>query len=266
MAEVIEIARLGLHDQVAVRLRTMLVEGRIAPGAKLNERELSEQLRVSRTPLREAIKLLAAEGLVDLLPNRGAVAVKLTEADVINTFEVLAGLEGLSGEIAAQRVTEAELSEIRALHYEMMACFTRHDLSGYYRLNAAIHTAINQAAKNPVLTSTYNGINARVQSLRFRTNQDAAKWKRAMKEHEVMVEALAAHDGHALRSVLIEHVHHKRNTVLELLRAGEIYPTASTSAEARRSLKQPLQNLPEQHGDSLSRTKPAGSTGPPPTP
>src|SRR5262245_43084480 len=111
MAEVLEIARLALHDQVYSRLRTMLVEGQIPPGAKLNERELSEMMRVSRTPLREAIKLLAAEGLVDLLPNRGAVAVKLNEADVLNTFEVLAGLEGMSGELAAQRVTEAELRE-----------------------------------------------------------------------------------------------------------------------------------------------------------
>ena len=109
MAEIIEISRLALHDQVSARLRTLLVEGRIAPGAKLNERELSEQLKVSRTPLREAIKLLAAEGLVDLLPNRGAIAVKLTEADVVNTFEVLGGLESLSGELAAQRITDAEL-------------------------------------------------------------------------------------------------------------------------------------------------------------
>jgi DNA-binding GntR family transcriptional regulator len=77
----------ALHDQVALRLRTMLVEGRIPPGAKLNERELCDQLRVSRTPLREAIKLLAGEGLVDLLPNRGAIAVTLSEADVLNTFE-----------------------------------------------------------------------------------------------------------------------------------------------------------------------------------
>src|ERR1035438_6679684 len=75
VAQVIEISRLALHDQVAARLRTMLVEGRIAPGAKLLERELCAELHVSRTPLREAIKLLAAEGLVDLLPNRGAVAV-----------------------------------------------------------------------------------------------------------------------------------------------------------------------------------------------
>lgn len=224
MAEVIQIARLGLHDQVASRLRTMLIEGRIAPGAKLNERELSEQLRVSRTPLREAIKLLAAEGLVDLLPNRGAVAVKLGEADVLNTFEVLAGLEGMSGVLAAQRITDAELAEIRALHYEMLACFARNDLSGYYRLNAQIHTAINQAARNPVLTKVYRDVNARVQSLRFRTNQNDAKWKLAVKEHEQMLQALDARDAAALRNVLVEHLLHKRDTVLDLLRAGEIYP------------------------------------------
>ncbi|OUL98056.1 GntR family transcriptional regulator [Variovorax sp. JS1663] len=231
MAEVIEIARLSLHDQVAARLRTLLVEGQIAPGAKLNERELCEQLRVSRTPLREAIKLLAAEGLVDLLPNRGAVAVKLTEADVQNTFELLATLEGMSGELAAQRITEAELAELRALHYEMMACFARRDLSGYYRINARIHTAINEAAKNPVLSNTYRAINVRVQSLRFRTNQDEAKWKSAVAEHERMIEALAARDAVAMRTLMIEHLHRKRDTVLALLRAGEIYPGAQVAGK-----------------------------------
>ncbi|HEY4068839.1 MAG TPA: GntR family transcriptional regulator [Burkholderiaceae bacterium] len=227
MAEIIEISRLALTDQVAARLRTLLIEGRIAPGAKLNERELSELLRVSRTPLREAIKLLAAEGLVDLLPNRGAVAVKLTEADILNTFEVLAGLEAMSGEFAAERITEDELTHLRAMHYEMLAAFTRRDLSNYYRLNALIHAAINDAAKNPVLSATYKGINARVQSLRFRTNQNEAKWKRAMQEHELMVQALAAHDAPAMRKVLVEHLVNKRNTVIDLLRAGEIYPVSS---------------------------------------
>lgn len=230
MAEVIEISRLALHDQVAARLRTLLVEGQIAPGAKLNERELCEKLRVSRTPLREAIKLLAAEGLVDLLPNRGAVAVKLTETDVQNTFELLAMLEGMSGELAARRITDEELAELRALHYEMMACFARRDLSGYYRINARIHTAINEAAKNPVLSSTYRSINARVQSLRFRTNQDEAKWKSAVAEHERMIEALAARDAKAMREILVEHLNRKRDTVLALLRAGEAYPMAAPAA------------------------------------
>ena len=229
MAEVIEISRLALHDQVAFRLRTMLVEGRIPPGAKLNERELCEQLRVSRTPLREAIKLLAGEGLVDLVPNRGAVAVTLTEADVLHTFEVLASLEGLSGELAAQRVTEQELAEVRALHYEMLACFARRELSGYYRHNANIHAAINNIAKNPVLTSTYRAINARVQFLRFRTNQNEARWKQAVEEHEAMLKALDARDAAGLRAILMEHVMHKRDAVLMFMRTGDSYPrTAKT--------------------------------------
>jgi DNA-binding GntR family transcriptional regulator len=219
MAEIIEISRLALHEQVAARLRTWLVEGRIPPGAKLHERTLCEQLRVSRTPLREAIKLLASEGLVDLVPHRGAVAVRLNEADVLQTFEVLAGLEGMSGELAAQRIGEQELAEVRALHFEMLACHARQDL-----LNALIHSAINRAAANPVLAETYGRINARVQSLRFRTNQDAAKWKRAVREHELMLEALQARDAAALRQVLVAHLDHKRDTVIALLKAGQIYP------------------------------------------
>jgi DNA-binding GntR family transcriptional regulator len=230
VAEVIEISRVGLHDQVVSRLRTMLVEGVITPGAKVNERALCEALRISRTPLREAIKLLAAEGLVDLLPNRGAVAVKLTEADVLNTFEVLAELEGMSGELAARRIGDEQLSEVRASHYEMMACFARHDLSGYYRLNSKIHTLINDAANNPVLSSTYRSINARVQSLRFRTNQNEAKWKRAIKEHEAMLEALVARDAPSMRTILVQHLNNKRDTVLDLMRAGEVYPAANLGA------------------------------------
>ena len=105
-AEIISIPRAALHEQVAHRLRQMLVENRLAPGAKLNERELCEVLNVSRTPLREAIKMLAAEGLVELLPNRGAIALQLSETDVLNTFEVMAGLEGQSGELAATRITD----------------------------------------------------------------------------------------------------------------------------------------------------------------
>ena len=207
----------------------MLIEGRIAPGAKLNERELSALLRVSRTPLREAIKLLASEGMVDLLPNRGAVAIRLTETDILNTFEVLAGLEAMSGELAAERMSEDELVEVRAMHFEMLASFTRRDLSNYYRLNALIHAAINRAARNPVLTGTYQSINARVQSLRFRTNQNEAKWSRAMQEHEVMIQALQARDGAAMRQVLVKHLLNKRDTIIDLLRAGDVYPQSASS-------------------------------------
>ncbi len=221
-ADIVSIQRPVLHEQVANRLRQMLVEGRIAPGAKLNERTLCEELRISRTPLREAIKMLAAEGLVELLPNRGSVAVQLSEADVHKTFEVMAGLEALSGELAAKRITDRELAEIKALHHEMLAAFIRKDLSVYYRLNAAIHRSINAAAKNPVLTATYNQVNARLQALRFRSNQDGEKWSRAVEEHEAMVHALEARDAAALSRVLTSHLDNKRAVVMEQIQSQEV--------------------------------------------
>ena len=219
MADIISIPRQVLHQEVGARLRQRIIEGQLLPGTKLNERELSEQLEVSRTPLREAIKMLAAEGLVELLPNRGAVVASLSEQDIVDTFEVIAGLEGQSGALAAQRISEAELGEIRALHFEMLAAHARRDLSTYYRLNSDIHRAINAAARNPVLTQTYGQVNARLQALRFRSNFDEGKWARAVDEHSRMIDALAARDGERLRALLIEHLEHKRDAVLEQLQA-----------------------------------------------
>src|SRR5450759_320036 len=217
-AEVIPVTRAALHQQVAHSLRQMLVENRIVPGAKLNERALSEVLKVSRTPLREAIRMLAAEGLVELLPNRSAVAVELSDADVLNTFEVMSGLEAQSGELAAQRITDAELAEIKAMHYEMLATYTRRDLPAYYRLNTAIHSAINAAAKNPVLSAIYKQVNTRLQALRFRSNQDGDKWHATVAEHEQMIEALSTRNAVAMRSLLLTHMNNKRDVVIKQLR------------------------------------------------
>jgi DNA-binding GntR family transcriptional regulator len=232
LADDFMIPRRALHDAVAMRLREMLIEGRIEPGAKLNERELSLKLKVSRTPLREAIKLLAAQGWVDLVPNRGAIAVTLTEQDILQLFELLAGLEAMSGELAVRRVSAAQLSEIKALHYEMLACFAREDLSGYYRLNARIHLAINEAAGNPLLMKTYKEINARVQSLRLRANPNKSRWREAVREHQAMLQALDLRDAAAMRRILTEHLLHQRDTVLELLRGGSVAGSVRSPSSA----------------------------------
>jgi DNA-binding GntR family transcriptional regulator len=217
--------------KVAQQLRDMLVEGLIEPGTKLNERELAEACDVSRTPLREAIRMLAAEGLVALLPNRGAIAVQLSEIDTAHTFEVIAGLEALSGELAAQRITDTEITEIKALNLEMHAAFLRQDLPGYYRLNAQIHAAINLAARNPVLRQTYQQVNARLQALRFRSNQDTEKWGEALLEHDAMVNALERRDGPALSRILTTHLNTKRDVVLGQIR--------STPVKASDTLQEP---------------------------
>jgi len=221
------IERRPLHEEVAERLRELITEGRLAGGSRLNERVLCEQLRVSRTPLREAFKVLAAQRLVELQPNRGAVVMQLSPADVGHLFELMAALEGLSGALAAERHTADELAELRALHFEMLAAHARRDLPAYYRLNRGIHELLNRCARNPALAEAYASVNTRLQALRFRSNFNRDKWDAALAEHEALMAALARRDAPAARALLERHLLHKRDAVLEAL--GAAAPAARTA-------------------------------------
>ena len=203
-----------LAKLLAERLRELVIEGELAPGSRLNERVLCDRLGASRTPLREALRVLAAEGLIELEPNRGAAVVALSRQDVQESFELMGALEALSGELACQRISDAEVNEIKALTFEMLACHARGDLPAYYRRNRAIHDRINLAAGNLLLRHTYVTHNRRIQNLRFRSNFDADKWRLAAREHAHMVEALEARDGPQLAALLKEHLKRKGEAVL----------------------------------------------------
>lgn len=250
--------RAVLHLAVAQRLRALIVEGRVGAGEKLNERELAQRLQVSRTPLREALKLLTAEGLVEHLPNRGATVVQLSVDDVAHAFEVMAALEGLSGELACARITDAEIAEVQALNFEMHAHHARRDLPAYYRVNAQIHQAINRAARNPVLAQTYDRLNARLQAFRFRSNFDLEKWDTAMREHDAMVEALAARDGARLRAILAEHLRHKQEVVLAQL-GGAAGPPADGARSVRPETR-PARAAEASRGAGRRRRQAGGPT------
>jgi DNA-binding GntR family transcriptional regulator len=209
------IARKPLHEEVAERIRELITEGVLPAGGKLNERVLCGQLLVSRTPLREALKLLAAQKLVELSPNRGASVAALTRADIEQLFELMAALEGLSGALAARRCSASELTEFKALHFEMLAAHARRDLPAYYRINRQIHELINRCARNKALSETYDSINLRIQNLRFRSNFNIGKWDAAVKEHEQMLDAMERRDAARMRELLEQHLRHKLQAVLE---------------------------------------------------
>ncbi len=211
------IARTPLHEEVADRIRELITEGLLAPGSKLNERILAAQLGVSRTPLREALKLLAGERLIELHPNRGASVARLLREDIEHLFELMSALEALAGELAASRRTDSELTELRALHFEMLAAHVRRDLPAYYRTNREIHQLINRCARNPVLTETYDAINLRIQSLRFQSNYNPRKWDTAVQEHDEMLKAMTDRNASAMRSLLEAHLRNKLQVVLENL-------------------------------------------------
>ena len=132
---------------------------------------------------------------------------------------MIAQLEGFSGELAANNISDTALSELEALQYEMMASYARRDLSSYYKLNLRIHHLINQAANNPILSRLFSQVNARIEALRFRSNQDGVKWEKAVEEHHEMLDALKARDSNKMRKIMILHVQNKRDVVVQLLKS-----------------------------------------------
>jgi len=214
------IERRPLHEEVIDQLRDRIVQGELSPGARLNERVLCEQLGISRTPLREAIKMLATEGLVELLPNRGAIVTPLKAANIADTLCVMGALESLAGELACANASESDIGEIRALHYEMLAHHARGDLAGYFRYNQRIHLQIIEASGNPVLANTYRQLNANVRRARYIANLSQERWDAAVREHEDILAALAARDAVKLKRLLAEHLAHKVASVMAALAAN----------------------------------------------
>jgi len=204
-----------LHEEVVGRVRAMLLEGEIPPGARIPERDLCEKLQISRTPLREALKVLAAEGLVQLLPNRGSRAAKLTDKDMRDLFEVCQGLEALAGELACERITDAEIAAVAAAHAAMAQHYQDNDLLQYYRCNRAIHEAIVTAAGNPVLSGLYESVTARIRRARYVTPMTPPRWELALQEHEAILNALLRRDALGLAHILRTHLRHKREEVLQ---------------------------------------------------
>ncbi len=205
--------RTSLHEGLAVALREIIVNGELTPGTKVPEKDLCEAFGVSRTPLREALKVLAAEGLVILEPNRGAWVSPITVADLEEVFPVMGALEALSGELACARITDDEIVEIRRLHHIMVEAHRTGDMPGYFAVNQQIHEAILAAARNQTLAVQYRSLATRVRRARYVANMTQERWNQATAEHEEMIQCLERRDGAALAEVLKRHLANKLQTV-----------------------------------------------------
>jgi DNA-binding GntR family transcriptional regulator len=207
------IRRRSLHAELTERLRDLITAGELAPGEKISEKQLCEFFSVSRTPLREALKVLASEGLLTLRPNRGAVVTALTLAELEEVFPVMGALEALSGEIACKHITDEEVAEIRSLHERMVVHWRRSEMQPYFRLNQNIHEAILEATRNETLKTAYRAMSGRVMRARYIANMSPERWAQAVAEHEEILAALEARDGARLSQVLKAHLANKLATV-----------------------------------------------------
>ncbi len=214
------IIRRSLHDELVERLQRLIIEGELTPGEKVPEKELCERFNVSRTPMREALKVLANAGLVTLTPNRGASVTAVTVDDLQEVFPVMGALEALSGELACEKITGQELAQVRALHEEMVGHYKAQRLPEYFKTNEAIHLAILNAARNDTLAAQHQMLSARVRRARYLANMTRERWDKAVAEHEDILAALEARDGPKLGKILEKHLKNKLETVSEWLKAN----------------------------------------------
>lgn len=216
----------ALHANVVGQLRNLIITGMLPPGAKLNERELCEQLSVSRTPVREAIKTLIQDGLLRALPNHSAVVSEL-DIDHINALiDVVMVIEGLAGELAARNATDEAVAEIGLLHYRMLLHHARDELPGYFEANKAFHRKIIALAANPVLLWVWDLLALQVDRARYSSNLWPKRWQRAVEEHQGILDALTARDAARTGEALRQHV---RNGL-----SGLVAHLSEQQAEARQ--------------------------------
>jgi DNA-binding GntR family transcriptional regulator len=200
------IIRQSLHESLVAPVRAMILSGELRAGEKVPEEQLCERFGVSRTPIREALKVLAAEGVLQIVPHRGAIVSRITEDQINEMFPIMGSLERLAGSMACQKATDADIARVRALHDEMMAFYKAGDETSYLRNNRLIHEAFFAIAGNVTLHSFYQQILTRIHSCRFVVRKTPEHWRKAVAEHEEIIAAFEARDGAALATLLESHV------------------------------------------------------------
>ena len=177
-------------DELRLRLSDDIVRGQLAPGAALDETELARRFSVSRTPVREAIKMLAAGGLVEVRAHRAAVVARPTHEHLIGMFEVMAELESLCAGYAADRMRGAERRALEEAHEKLRVLIQRGDPQRYYEVNEAFHAAIYAGAHNSYLAELTLATRGRVQPFRRAQFRNLGRLAKSHAEHDRVVQAI----------------------------------------------------------------------------
>lgn len=215
------IARRQLHDELLDRLRDLIISCELQPEVKIPEKELCERFGVSRTPLREALKVLAYEGMVVLQPNRGATVSPLTIADLQEVFPIYTCLEALAGELACRSCSDEDIAEIRALHEEMVEHYRARSRRRHFEINELIHERLHAGAGNPTLFAMMRSMSSRLRRARVYANVAEEHWGEAIHEHEEILAALEGRQPARLAELLRTHMENTFDRIKEGLNARE---------------------------------------------
>ena len=209
----------SLHDEVAAQLRERIFSGELSPGTFLDEVMLAEQMAISRTPLREALKVLTAEGLVRHEPRRGCFVNEVTEQDLDEIFPVIALLEGRCAFEAAQHASDADLAALEELHQKLSRHAKARRINEYYEANFAIHEAIIALAGNRWLAGVIRDLRKILKLARLQQLHAPGRLDQSLSEHLAVFAALKARDPEGAEAAMRTHLTRQREALRELARA-----------------------------------------------
>lgn len=210
-----------LRELVFESLREAILLGRLKPGERLMEVQLADEMGVSRTPVREAIRKLELEGFVVMIPRKGAYVAGITHKDIADLFEIRAALEGMAAGLAAERITEEELEKLERAIVEGTSAH-EDNISAYVDWDTVFHDIIYQASRNQQLVQIITHLREQIQRFRVTSLSQPGRTKMFVEEHKKIVEAISARDIEAARTLAREHIENAEQNLLNAIRREEI--------------------------------------------
>jgi DNA-binding GntR family transcriptional regulator len=200
------VAARPLPQQVANVIRDMIIHDQLKPGERIREQHISARLQVSRTPLREALKILAVERLVEILPNRGAVVVNPGVEEIRGMLRVYSTLEALGGELACKHASAGDIAHVEQQYDRLQAAFSARDRLEYFSANQAFHVGIVAGSHNASLIELHGHLNMRLYRVRYLAIMQLPEWTSAVHQHDSIVATLKKRDGRRLARLLDDHL------------------------------------------------------------
>lgn len=209
-----------LREIVFETLREAIISAALKPGERMMEIQLAEEMGVSRTPVREAIRKLELEGFVVMIPRKGAYVAGISMKDIADVFEIRSALEALAAGLAAERITEEELEELERTLVKIGECVKNNDLEGLIEVDTEFHDILFKATRNERLVQIVSNLREQIQRFRATTLATPGRMKYALEEHKQIVEALSERNIELAQSIAREHIENAENSMLDALKDG----------------------------------------------
>ena len=207
-----------LRDLVLEALREAIMNGSLQPRERLMEIQLAEELGVSRTPIREALRKLELEGFIVMVPRKGAFVADISFKDITEVFEIRAALESLAAGLAAERITDEEIEALERNLVAKAEAIAANDLQKLVEVDTNFHETIYQASRNQRLRSIISNLREQIQRFRTQSLSFPGRMKYSLAEHRAIVEAIEARDTHLARQLAQEHIENAENSILESIK------------------------------------------------